>query len=174
MTDLSVRIRELEARVQHLEALRALNAETDNAIEAALRDRLPLEQTLLRVAPLLLGRTGARCAWIRTYDENLELRDFCFGVDTVPAEAADVVHAAVTSDTYRDVTVQGSVVGQRVDVAGEASAPPRCGSTGRSTTPRATWRRTSWTPGARSSTTTWPPSRSLARSSTSCGPPATR
>ena len=118
MTDLSLRIRELEARIQHLEALRALNAETDNAIEAALRDRLPLEQTLLRVAPLLLGRTGARCAWIRTYDENLELRDFCFGIDTVPTEAADVVHAAVTSDTYRDVTDQGSVVGQRVDVAG--------------------------------------------------------
>jgi adenylate cyclase len=120
VTDLSLRIRELEARVQHLEALRALNAETDNAIEAALRDRLPLEQTLLRVAPLLLGRTGARCAWIRTYDENLELRDFCFGVPAVPSEAADVVHAAVTSDTYRDVTEQGSVVGQRVDVAGES------------------------------------------------------
>ena len=106
--------------MQHLEALRALNAETDAAIETALRDRLPLEQTLMRVAPLLIARTGARCAWIRTYDENLELRDFCFGVDAVPSEAVDVVHAAVTSSTYRAVEGDRTVVGQRVDVAGES------------------------------------------------------
>ncbi|MCA9578301.1 MAG: adenylate/guanylate cyclase domain-containing protein [Polyangiales bacterium] len=119
-SELELRLSALEARVQHLEALRTLNADTDDAIETALRERLPLEQTLARVMPLLIAHTGARSAWIQTFDENLELRDFCFGTDAPPAEALEITQAARTRDKYRNVSAERSVVGQRVDVAGES------------------------------------------------------
>ncbi|MCA9536596.1 MAG: hypothetical protein KC593_23095, partial [Myxococcales bacterium] len=119
-SELELRAEQLEARVRHLEGLRALNGDTDSAIETALRERLPLEQTLARVMPLLLAHTGARSGWIQTFDENLELRDFCFGTDTPPPEALDITQAARTRDNYRNVNSERTVVGQRVDVAGES------------------------------------------------------
>lgn len=116
------RIEALEARVAHLESLRGLNAETDDAVETALRDRLPLEQTLVRAAGPLVARTSAVALWVRTYDENLELRDFSVGVaDAFDDETcAAVVSAAEAGDVFSRAQGGQTVVGQRLDVAGES------------------------------------------------------
>lgn len=117
------RIAALEARVSHLESLRALNTETDEAVESALRDRLPLENTLIRAAVPLFAHTGGHTLWVRTYDENLELRDFVEGSwDAFDEETRLAIgDAALASGTFERARDKHTIVGQRLDVAGESS-----------------------------------------------------
>jgi len=117
MTDRD-RIAELEAEVARLRGRAELASATDDALEAALRDRLPLEVAIGHLFEVLLRHTGAASALVHTFDETLELHDFASGPPF-----------PVTSGAMRAVTDRGApflsrgesqtVVGQRIDVAGE-------------------------------------------------------
>ncbi len=117
MTD-DVRLRK---RLDELEARQKLNDATDEALELAQRDRLPLDQAIRSLMPLLLTHTGARQAWVRTYDENLEMRDFAYGGSPgrFPLDGDAIV--AVTDEGRRLQREAGEFVvfAQPLDVAGE-------------------------------------------------------
>ncbi|MEM6954895.1 MAG: adenylate/guanylate cyclase domain-containing protein [Myxococcota bacterium] len=125
------------ARLQTLEAQARLNEAADETLELALRDRLALDATLRSMLPLLAAHTGAAAVWLRTYDEELRMRDFRYGPE-ITGDMEDVWRA--TSDGNRVQRQQGELflVGQPLDVAGEifgaaslvfteAIDPRRCG-----------------------------------------------
>ena len=64
----------LEERIRRLEALRALDAATDEILEQCTRERLSLAPAVARVFAVLVDHTGAKDAALCTYDENLEQR----------------------------------------------------------------------------------------------------
>jgi len=111
----------LRDRLDALEARQRLNDAADAALELALRDRLPLQHTLEQLLPILVAHTGAQAAWIRTFNEDLELRDFSYPrPGAFPMDPEEVV--ALTETGEQRVQRQhdeGYVVAQRVDVAGE-------------------------------------------------------
>ncbi|MEM9071717.1 MAG: adenylate/guanylate cyclase domain-containing protein [Myxococcota bacterium] len=111
----------LRQRLDELEARHKLNEAADEALELAQRDRLPLTQTIRSLLPLLVTHTGASRAWVRTFDENLLLRDFSFGgrPGEFPLEG-DVI-TGVTDDGERLQRDTGDfyVLAQPLDVAGE-------------------------------------------------------
>jgi len=115
MTDDS-RLRE---RLDALEARQKLNDATDEALEMAQRDRLPLERTLDSVLPILCSHTNASSAWIRTYDESLQLRDFSFG-GRMPLSGEEVVAATGEGEVLSRRVGDQHVIAQRLDVAGES------------------------------------------------------
>ncbi|HJK92320.1 MAG TPA: adenylate/guanylate cyclase domain-containing protein [Polyangiaceae bacterium LLY-WYZ-15_(1-7)] len=111
----------LRRRLEALEARQKLNDATDEALELAQRDRLALAETVRSILPLLVSHTGAEMAWLRTFDENLELRDFTYGgpPGSFPVEGDALT--AVTDDGKRLVRREGDhlVLAQPLDVAGE-------------------------------------------------------
>lgn len=115
----------LRSRLELLEARERLNEATDEALELAVRDRRPLAGTLGAVLPLLVSHTGAAHAWVRTYDEDLELRDFSFNGGAVPFPLDGDTIAEVTDEGElfaRTAHVDGKtfhVIAQPLDVAGE-------------------------------------------------------
>lgn len=113
------RIRALEQRVAELEAEKQLAADTDDRLEEAVRDRLPLAQTLQTTFEVLIKALDADSAFVRTYDESLTLTDFTFQGEAFRGDAAAVVAAADRGERYEDATQARTVVGQPLDVAGD-------------------------------------------------------
>ena len=115
----------LRSRLELLEARERLNEATDEALELAVRDRRPLEGTLGAVLPLLVAHTGAAHAWVRTYDENLALRDFAFrgGAGDFPIGSEAITRITDKGEVFSRRTHGGGhsyhVVAQPLDVAGE-------------------------------------------------------
>lgn len=111
----------LRRRLDELEARQRLNDATDEALELAQRDRLPLDQAIRSLLPLLVTHTGARHAWVRTFDEDLELRDFTYGGSpgSFPLDGDAIVE--VTDEGRRLGREAGDyyVMAQPLDVAGE-------------------------------------------------------
>ena len=112
--DLRVRLEGLEARIR-------LNSATDDAIELAQRDRWPLDQTVRSLLPLLASHTGAELVWLRTYDENLELRDFTYGgaPGTFAMDLDAVAKETAEGEGFQRTEGDHFVVAQPLDVAGE-------------------------------------------------------
>ncbi len=109
----------LRQRLDALEARQKLNDATDQALEMAQRDRLPLDRALASVLPLLCSHTGAVAAWICTYDESLRLREFHFG-DGVPLSGEAILAATEQGGALSRRVGDRYVVAQRLDVAGES------------------------------------------------------
>ncbi len=118
--DLQGRVDELEGRVAQLETVRALERAADDALEVALRDRLPLEATLGLLFPVLLEHTEGFAAAVRTFDEDLALRDFASEGDPLPLPFADVWSVTDRGEPFARSQRGWTVLGQRLDVAGEA------------------------------------------------------
>lgn len=107
------------ARVELLEERQRLNDEADEAIELAIRDRMPLETTMSALLPLLATYTRASSILVHTVDEGLHRRDFVQGPrldarvrDTLVAVVADRRPSTITRD-------EGSFVVHPIDVAGD-------------------------------------------------------
>lgn len=117
MTEDEVRIAELEQRVLLLENRQRLNDEADDALERALRDRLPLESTMQSLMPILLQYAGATGVLVHTYDESLAMRDFTYGA--VPQDRHALTEAA-NDRLWRGQLPDGATfVVEPFDVAGE-------------------------------------------------------
>lgn len=116
MEDAEKRIQELEARVARLEKDKALLVATDDALEIALRDRLPLGPAMQALMPLLVEATGASALFVRTYDESLRLSDFTVG--EMPIDGDELADGVGEGPLRRDAG-QHLVLAQRIDVAGE-------------------------------------------------------
>lgn len=110
---------DLRARLEALEARVRLNTAADEALELALRDRLPLEAVLRTLLPLLATHTGARYTWVRTYDEELRLRDFRYGADRLPVDVDAIAERTARGDRVTLKDGDHVVVAQPLDVAGE-------------------------------------------------------
>ena len=111
------RIAELERMVARLEARARLNVATDETLELAVRDRLPLDHALRQLLPLLLAHLDARGALVHTFDESMRLRTFQSG--ELPIDAATL---CATTDEGRPFHAEiggQTVLGQPLDVAGE-------------------------------------------------------
>lgn len=119
MTPADHSLQDLRARLDALEARVRLNDAADEALELALRDRLPLESALRSLLPLLCTHTGARYGWVRTYDEELKLREFRFGGDRMPLDMSRVSDRTDRGDHFALKVEEMLVVAQPLDVAGE-------------------------------------------------------
>jgi class 3 adenylate cyclase len=95
------RIDELEQELALLRACEQLSREADEALEEAMRDRQPLDRAMRVLMPILCRHAGACRVAVRTYGEDLQMRDF-------EHRASDAAAGNVTS------------VSQTLDVAGEA------------------------------------------------------
>lgn len=105
----------------NLRSLLEMRNETDSLVEESLRDRLPLEAALKRILPAFCAATGARGAWVHTFDEDLTERTFVWpaGLEVPDMKA---VLASTSQRTRENVaaTKGGTlVVAQPLDVAGE-------------------------------------------------------
>jgi adenylate cyclase len=118
---LEARVVELERTVTILEERWALNDEIDDLAEVAIRDRLPVDHTLRLVLPALCRATGASVAFMRTYDESLELHDYvhAIGEEELPLSAEAIAAGVTTADPWFHETPSGTLVGEPLDVAGE-------------------------------------------------------
>jgi adenylate cyclase len=86
-----------------------------------VRDRLPLDHAMRLMMPLLCAGTGATVAWIRTYDETLQLHDYFHATgesDSLPFDLAEIASAADEAP-FRRATASETVIAQRIDVAGD-------------------------------------------------------
>ena len=112
--DLRIRLESLEARLR-------LNTATDEAIELAQRDRLPLDQTVRSILPLLASHAGAERVFVRTYDEDLQLRDFHDGGrgGEFPIAPDEIARVAADGGSIQRREGDFFVVAQPLDVAGE-------------------------------------------------------
>ena len=116
------RIAELQTKVHLLEEKWALNDEVDGLAEIAVRDRLPLDHAMRLLMPALCKVVGARAAWIRTYDETLELHDYVHatGEDgAIPVSLDVIAESCATGASFRHVIAGSTLVAQRIDVAGD-------------------------------------------------------
>jgi len=105
-------------RLEVLEARDRLNTAADEALELALRDRLSLAPTLRSLLPLLASHANADFVWVRTFDENLELRDFSYG-GTLPFEPDDIQEGTDRGDRLQRRVGDQTLLAQPLDVAGE-------------------------------------------------------
>jgi len=115
------RIHSLEEQLARLEAQRALNSAADEALERALLERLPLDDTLGELMPLLLEHVRALGVRVRTFDESLELCDF--GHDSqghaFPISLDEVCEVTDRGEPFSWLGDGVVVLGQHLDVAGE-------------------------------------------------------
>jgi adenylate cyclase len=112
-----------------LELLRAcarLSQETDDVLEAASRDRLPLRQVLEQTMAVLAEHSGSDWVWVKTWDEDLTLQEFPWhssrplASEAVPQLAVDAIWNSAQADEPYVATAAGtSVIAQRLDVAGD-------------------------------------------------------
>ena len=112
----------LRHEIQDLRDAKALGEDTDNGLEVAIRDQLNLGETVAGVAPLLHKHLGADRVWVRTYDDNLELRDFFWtqpGAAAWPLELPDLLTAVEAQSPLTQDHGQSTLVAQLLDVAGE-------------------------------------------------------
>ena len=119
--DPAARIQELEEELSRMQAERALGVAADDVLEHALQQRLPLDDTLALLMPLLFEHAGAVGVRVRTYDENLELRDFGADSEGV-AFPIPLDNVCEVTDQRKPFTWQGdgqTVLGQHFDVAGD-------------------------------------------------------
>jgi adenylate cyclase len=118
---LESRVAELERQVATLEERWALNDEIDDLAEVAIRDRLPVDHTLRLVLPALCRATGATIAFMRTYDESLDLHDYvhAVGEEELPLSADAIAAGVETADPWIHQTPRATIVGEPLDVAGE-------------------------------------------------------
>lgn len=113
---------ELRAKVALLEERWALNEKLDALTELAVRDRLPLEHAMRLFMPALCEAVGATVAWIRTFDESLELHDFLHGTGdraNLPLPLDVVAEGARAPGGLRQIVAGETIVAQGLDVAGE-------------------------------------------------------
>jgi class 3 adenylate cyclase len=89
------RIQELQRRVAELEAEKALDAACDEVLEQAVKQRLPLAQTIQKMFGVLLSALGANSAFVRTVDETLAEADFTAGSASFSPDAALVIRHAL-------------------------------------------------------------------------------
>jgi len=104
------------AEVALLEARLAMIERADDALEEAQVARLPLALTLERMLPLLHDALPAKGALVRTYDEDLTLRDFTWG------DAADMSGEQLLSALggERRAVLSNDRVALELDVAGQS------------------------------------------------------
>jgi adenylate cyclase len=104
-----------------LRACRDLGCETDDCLEVALRDRLSLEPAIAAAMQVLFKHVPCDLAWVRTWDESLELRDFTWPADSpiLEIEVGPQIGSKQASQPFVVQSDERTVVGQRIDVAGE-------------------------------------------------------
>lgn len=106
-----------------LERAWALQREADELMEIALRDRLNLRAVLRQMFQLLRIRLGADFAWVRTYDEALELRDYPWQAEELgqpAAWSAEMLESVVQipGEIFRGTIDDRRAVAMRLEVAG--------------------------------------------------------
>src|SRR5690606_33229503 len=125
---------ELEQRLSLLEAKESLIRETDELLERAMRDHLPLARALDALLPVLAAHSGARAVLLYTVDESLSMRAFAHQSrpdpravlsgapsesDMVGVPLSALVDAMDSADRREWIDVDRTTLAQRLDVAGE-------------------------------------------------------
>lgn len=105
---LRTRLEKLEAEIAFLRQCERLNKEVDETLEAAMRDRMPLERAVRVLLPILLQHTGASAARIHTYDEDLQLRNFDYpdGIEPEAGVANVDAELDVAGEAFGRVTLR--------------------------------------------------------------------
>lgn len=93
-------------------------AQADDALEEAQRDRLPLDQTLARMLPILLEWLPATGALVRTYDEDLRWVDTTVG-EPFGSTGEELLRELAGERRRLLAQEAGTVAALELDVAGE-------------------------------------------------------
>jgi len=112
----------LEREVEELRGMEELHQQADKLIEVAIRRRLPLEKTMGTLLPLLCTHVGGVAAWVRTFDERLEMNDFIYrnGEREFPGSLDDLYERIRKHKRYvRRGSSGWTMVSQVLAVAGE-------------------------------------------------------
>ncbi len=113
---------DLEGSAEVLLAQRRLNEAVDNALEVALRERIALNKTMAAVLPLLGEHLKCTTALLRTFNEDLEMESFGWSEEEgqeLPVPIEKILEKTDANEPFFEATKKWSVIGQRVDVAGE-------------------------------------------------------
>ncbi len=121
LSALRKKVEALQSELENYREREQLNREVDDALEKAVRERLPLRHTLRAVLPLLVKQTGALNAFVRTYDEELELRDFVYDESSrsFPVPIGEVCQATQSKESWVRLEDGQTMIAQHLDVAGE-------------------------------------------------------
>lgn len=111
----SDRLAELEEKVARCARVKALTDAVDERLEAALRERRPLERVMPTLLEILVTQLGARAAAVRTFDESLAERVFSHG----KLELSGALQAASAAERERDLGPDGFALLHPLDVAGD-------------------------------------------------------
>ena len=109
-------IDDLKNRINQLELQRQLNNQADDTLEAAIRDRLPLGQTMQMMMPLVVQAMGATSFMIRTFNETLEMHNYYMG------NKEESLFAQINDDLRDEFYFEKdgkTLIGQSLDVAGQ-------------------------------------------------------
>jgi len=108
-----------EAKLLLLEARLAMIEQADATLEEAQIARSPLSVTLERMLPILLERLPARAVLVRTYGEDLELREFVSGEPM--GTNGEQLEAALGDRRRAVLEADGAVrIALTIDVAGQS------------------------------------------------------
>jgi len=93
----------------------------DNLIEKAQIEELSLEDTLKIVLPELISKLDCEAIFIRTYDEDLKMKNFNAlkkGYNSIPMEIKEIDDFLKTNKSYITKEI-GTLIALKIDVAGE-------------------------------------------------------
>ena len=93
---------------------------TDAILETALRDRMPLKETLAMLFEPLAHHLNIESAFVRTYDEALELRDFHWSGPDARPFPIEVESFCAQQDPLGAEGEGWTALGQKLDVAGQS------------------------------------------------------
>ena len=97
-----------------------LHLATDAILETALRDRMPLKETLTTLFEPLAYHLKIESAFVRTYDEALELRDFHWSGPGARPFPIEVDSFSAKKGPLGEEGEGWTALGQKLDVAGQS------------------------------------------------------
>ncbi len=121
--DLDIELERMRMERARLDLSLRLQRAADEAVERAMRDRSNLGVLLQEMFEILSSHIGASYAWVRTFDETLELRDYQWQADPAarsPLWTALMLESLVQlpGEVFRGVIDERRVVAMRLEVAG--------------------------------------------------------
>ena len=110
----------LASALEQFEQRERLQLATDAILETALRDRLPLEETLTALFAPLAHHLKIESAFVRTYDEALELRDFHWSGPGARPFPIAIESFCAQQEPLGEQGDGWTALGQQLDVAGQS------------------------------------------------------
>ena len=111
---------ELATAFKQLRERERLHMASDAILETALRNRMPLKETLTALFEILARHLKIESAFVRTYDESLELYDFHWSGPVARPFPVEVESFCERIGPLVEEGEEWTALGQELDVAGQS------------------------------------------------------